>query len=77
MLLKNNAISKAALQGCPHRCRIGAAAPQPARPSHVEDSVDWEAYEATAEAAYAQVLAVMRPLAERTPGSRWKRCSWA
>ena len=26
MLLKNNAIGKAALQGCAHRCRIGPAA---------------------------------------------------
>lgn len=46
-----------------------AAAPDPARPSRTEDGLDWGAYEATAEAAYAQVLAVMRPLAERAPAS--------
>lgn len=46
-----------------------AAAPPPARPSRVEDGVDWEAYEGLAEAAHEQVLAVMRPLVETAPAS--------
>lgn len=41
-----------------------AAEPPPARPSRVEDGLDWEAYEGLSEAAYERVLAVMRALVE-------------
>lgn len=46
-----------------------AAVPAPARPSRVGDGLDWEACDAIAEAAYEQVLAVMRPLVEKAPSS--------
>jgi len=41
-----------------------AAEPPPARPSRVEDELDWEAYEGLSEAAFERVLAVMRALVE-------------
>ena len=46
-----------------------AAAPASARPSRVEDGLDWEAYESLSEASYERVLAVMRPLVEKAPAS--------
>ena len=46
-----------------------AGALAPTRPSRLEESLDSEAYEVIADAAYDRVLAVMRPLVEEAPAS--------